>query len=163
MQWKLFWAMMAYGGLIGLLIPVWGVVVNGMAAPLGFVVGSFLVGLILVGFVNYIIVKFVLRNFLVRFLNQFNPLIERPLPKPASPFVSTELDHLDDLFGALIGQLKTYIETTVQRETVLQRLQRYFPPALAQRLAADADSLDRTVVMNVTVMFADIRSFTHMS
>ncbi|MBU6430622.1 MAG: adenylate/guanylate cyclase domain-containing protein, partial [Cyanobacteria bacterium REEB65] len=87
----------------------------------------------------------------------------RPLPKPRGLFVSTELDDLDQLFGTLASQLAEYIAQTIDRETQLRRLERYFSPTLAERLAADSDALDQTQEISVTILFCDIRSFTHMS
>jgi hypothetical protein len=161
-QWRLFWGLMGYGLLVSLVVPALAFLVAGMNI-VAFYVASGLIGLVLYGFINYVIVKFTLRNFLVRFLERFNPLVEQPLPKPDNPLKSTELDNLDQLFTTLMQQLIDYIEKTVERETQLQRLERYFSPALAEQLATDVDALDQTREMNVTVLFCDIRSFTHMS
>ena len=162
-QWRLFWGMMGYGLAVSAVVPFLAWAVVGMASPGAFVVSSALIGLVLYGFVNYCIVKFTLRRFLVRFLDKFNPLVEQPLATPSNPLTSTELDNLDELFTTLMQQLVDYISRTVQRETQLQRLERYFSPALAEQLAADPDALDQTNEMHVTILFCDIRSFTHMS
>jgi len=162
-QWRLFWGLMGYGLLVSVVVPALAWRVVGMSSPTAFLVSSGLIGLVLYGFVNYVIVKFTLRNFLVRFLAKFNPIVEQPLAKPGHPLKSTELDNLDELFTTLMQQLVDYISKTVQRETQIQRLERYFSPALAEQLAADPDALERTNEMYVTVLFCDIRSFTHMS
>jgi len=162
-QWRLFWALMGYGLLVSVLVPALAWLFVGMVSPVSFLIASALIALLLYGFVNYVIVKFTLRNFLVRFLEKFNPLVERPLPKPENPLKSTELDNLDELFTTLMQQLVDYISKTVERETQLQRLERYFSPALAEQLSLNADALEQTKETHVTVLFCDIRSFTHMS
>src|SRR5229473_3022176 len=88
-QWRLFWALMGYGLLVSVLVPALAWLFVGMGSPVSFLIASALVGLLLYGFVNYVIVKFTLRNLLVRFLEKFNPLVERPLPKPENPLKST--------------------------------------------------------------------------
>ncbi|GEM_PF-4186739 len=162
-QWRLFWSMMAYGLVVSLVVPALAFVAVGMHNVFSFILASGVTGLFLYGFVNYVIVKFTLRRFLVRFLDKFNPLVQQPLTRPANPLKSTELDNLDELFTRLMQELTDYISTTVQRETQLERLERYFSPALAERLADDVDALEQIKEMNVTVLFCDIRSFTHMS
>src|SRR5690348_13169017 len=119
-QWRLFWALMFYGLAVSVVIPGLAFVVVGMGSVLSFLVACALIGLVLYGFVNYVIVKFTLRNFLTRFLEKFNPVVDQPLPKPANPLKSTELDNLDELFTTLHQQLLDYISKTVQRETELQ-------------------------------------------
>ncbi|HEX6511172.1 MAG TPA: adenylate/guanylate cyclase domain-containing protein, partial [Chloroflexota bacterium] len=155
--------LMAYGLAVSVVVPALAWAAVGMVSAVTFLVASGLIGLVLYGFVNYVIVKFTLRNFLVRFLEKFNPIVEQPLAKPENPFKSTELDNLDQLFTTLMQQLVDYISRTVQRETQLERLERYFSPALAEQLVADVDALDQIREVHVTVLFCDIRSFTHMS
>ena len=155
--------MMGYGLLVSLVVPALAFLAVGMMSVIAFLVASAVIGLVLYGFINYVIVKFTLRNFLVRFLEKFNPLVEQPLAKPGNPLKSTELDNLDELFSKLMQELIDYISKTVQRETQLARLERYFPPALAERLADDTDALEGIKEMHVSVLFCDIRSFTHMS
>lgn len=162
-QWRLFWALMGYGLAVSMVVPALAWAAVGMGSPVSFLVSSALIGLVLYGFVNYVIVKFTLRGFLKRFLDKFNPIVDQPLPKPENPLKSTELDNLDDLFTTLMQQLVDYISKTVQRETQLQRLERYFSPALAEQLSSNPDALDATSEVHVSVLFCDIRSFTHMS
>lgn len=162
-QWRLFYGIMGYGLVVSVGVPFVCALVTGMSLPWTFYLASALIGLVLIGFVNYTIVKITLRRFLFSFLNRFNPLINRPLPKPGNPFQSTELDNIDDLFTTLMNELATYISNTVSQQTLLQRLQRYFPPQVAEQLAEEGDALQQTAEMNVTVLFADLRGFTRNS
>lgn len=163
-QWRLFWGIMAYNLAVTLIVAWVSSLLSGMSQPPVYYVIAGLIGLLLIGFANYVIVKWTLRRFLFSFLSRFNPLVEQPLPAPANPFKSTELDDIDELFDTLSKQLATYISNTVNQQTLLSRLQRYFPPQVAERLAADgADALEDTAELNVTIMFADLRAFTRNS
>jgi class 3 adenylate cyclase len=162
-QWRLFYGIMGYNLAVTLLVSWVSASLWGMSLPALYYPTAALVGLLLIGFVNYVIVKWTLRRFLFSFLSRFNSLVDQPLPKPANPLRSTELDNIDELFDTLSRQLATYISNTVNQQTLLQRLQRYFPPQVAERLAEEGDALEQTAEINVTVMFADLRGFTRNS
>ncbi|MBI3967003.1 MAG: adenylate/guanylate cyclase domain-containing protein, partial [Chloroflexi bacterium] len=163
-QWRIFFVIEALGvaTTLGLGLGLLGFAGAHDRIGLGFWLGGVLVGLG-VGFVNYVIFKITLRSQLYRFLALFYALIERPRPKVASPFVSTELDDIEDLFGELIAELRGYVDRTVANQVTLERLQRYFSPAVVTQIVENGGMGSTGRAMNVTVLFCDLRGFTALS
>lgn len=120
---------------------------------------------VVIGLPHYILFKVALRRQLNRFLKLFYSAVERPVPKLEHWSRSREMDDLDLLFAQLLAELRQYIDRAVMRGVELERLQRYFSPAVVQHLFDDSGraELDAVAKMNVTVLFSDIRGFTPMS
>jgi class 3 adenylate cyclase len=165
-QWRVFYLTLLIGLITGTITSVSAAVMLGdplMARP-GFWVFVGLASVLIIGLPHYILFKVALRRQLNRFLKLFYEAVERPVPKLEHWSRSRELDDLDALFAQLLAELRQYIDRAVSRGVELERLQRYFSPAVVQHLFDEGGgTLQSVSKMRVTVLFSDIRGFTPMS
>ncbi|SRR6266540_5792699 len=166
-QWRVFYLTILVGLITGSITTVtatWMVGDPSMAKP-SYWVFVVIASMIAVGFPHYVLFKVALRRQLIRFLNLFYTAVERPAPKLEHWSRSRELDDLDALFAQLLAELRQYIDRAVSRGVELERLQRYFSPAVVQHLFEEqgGPTMDDVSKMRVTVLFSDIRGFTPMS
>jgi class 3 adenylate cyclase len=167
-QWRVFYLTLLVGLATGTLTTVAAAVMVGdlSMAPAKFWLFVALASIVVIGLPHYILFKVALRRQLNRFLKLFYAAVERPAPKLDHWSRSRELDDLDSLFAQLLAELQQYIDRAVVRGVELERLQRYFSPAVVQHLFEESEThggIDAVAKMNVTVLFSDIRGFTPMS
>ncbi|MFN8523126.1 MAG: adenylate/guanylate cyclase domain-containing protein [Chloroflexota bacterium] len=165
-QWRVFYLTLLVGLITGTITSLMVATMIGdvsMARP-SFWFFVAISSVLFIGFPHYVLFKIALRRQLGRFLKLFYGAVERPAPRLEHWSRSRELDDLDSLFAQLLNELREYIDRSVSRGVELERLQRYFSPAVVGALADEAGSgLDRVSKMRVTVLFSDIRGFTPMS
>lgn len=170
-QWRVFYLALLVGLVTGTVTVVAATMVLGVMlvdlsrAGLAFWLFVAVASVLLVGLPHYILFKVALRRQLDRFLTLFSVAVERPAPKLEHWSRSRELDDLDALFERLLVELQQYIDRAVDRKVELERLQRYFSPAVVRHLFEEGDraAIDDVASMHVTVLFSDIRGFTPMS
>jgi class 3 adenylate cyclase len=170
-QWRIFYLTLLIGLVTGMLtvfaaIMVTGTMIAGLSATSpAFWVAVAIASVLLVGFPHYVLFKVALRRQLARFLTLFYSAVERPAPALDHWSRSREMDDLDALFEQLLAELRQYIDRAVSRGVELERLQRYFSPAVVQHLSegGEDNAIDDVAKMRVTVLFSDIRGFTPMS
>ena len=172
-QWRVFYLALLIGLVTGTVTVVAATLLLGaMASDLTMVRPEFwafvaLASVLLIGFPHYVLFKVALRRQLNRFLHLFYTAVEQPVPNLEHWSRSRELDDLDALFEQLLAELRRYIDRAVSRGVELERLQRYFSPAVVQHLFEGGDGrgigIDDVARMRVTVLFCDIRGFTPMS
>jgi class 3 adenylate cyclase len=171
-QWRIFYLTLLVGLVTGTVTVAATVVVLGAmlanlspASPWFWLLVA-IASILVVGFPHYVLFKVVLRRQLDRFLKLFYSAVERPAPRLEHWSRSRELDDLDALFEQLLAELRQYIDRAVSRGVELERLQRYFSPAVVQHLFEEGDgegAIADVTRMRVTVLFSDIRGFTPMS
>ena len=170
-QWRVFYLALLIGLVTGLITVVAATLMLGaMIADLTMARPQFwafvaVTSVLLIGLPHYILFKVALRGQLNRFLTLFYTAVERPAPKLDHWSRSRELDDLDSLFAQLLAELRRYIDHAVSRGVELERLQRYFSPAVVEHLFEEGGGggIDDVARMRVTVLFCDIRGFTPMS
>jgi class 3 adenylate cyclase len=168
-QWRVFYLTLVVGLITGTLTACLVAIAMGSLSMLAdptfwamVAVGSVL----FVGFPHYVLFKVAIRRQLGQFLKLFYSAVDRPAPKLTHWSKSRELDDLGILFDDLLRELRNYIDRSVARGIEVERLQRYFSPAVVEHLLeADggASSLQVGSRMHVTVLFCDIRGFTPWS
>jgi class 3 adenylate cyclase len=166
-QWRIFYLTLLIALVTGTVTALAAAWIVGDLAMAGFAswIGVAIASVIVIGLPHYILFKVALRRQLNRFLKLFYNAVERPVPQLEHWSRSRELDDLDALFEQLLAELRQYIDRAVSRGVELERLQRYFSPAVVQHLFEESErsELDAVAKMHVTVLFSDIRGFTPMS
>lgn len=165
-QWGMFYLTLLVGMVTGTITTTIAAVVlpNIVTADPIFWLLVLCASVVVIGLPHYILFKIALRRLLDRFLKLFYTAVERPGPALEHWSRSRELDDLDAVFDQLLAELRQYIDRAVVRGVELERLQRYFSPAVVEHLSAEGRTgMDDVVRMRVTVLFSDIRGFTPMS
>lgn len=165
-QWRIFYLTLLVGAATGTLVAAVAAatVDNMLQREPSFWLKAAVVGMLAIGLPQYILFKVAQRRQLNRVLRLFYGVLDRPAPKLDSPFKSREMDNLNELFDQMLAELRQYIENAVTRQVAIERLSRYFSPAIAEHLASEGRAeAGAPTEMSVTVLFVDIRGFTPMS